>query len=155
MAKPRSKHEHESTAGDAGDAPGSAPHHAPDHAHHSAPHSADEHSHGDTEVDHAHVHGEACAHDHGHDGATGAHKLPEPSLQLHIFHLASQVTMALGEIENPLSGKREKDLPTARFLIDLVAMLEQKTAGNRTEEEDLYLRGVLTNLRMAYVAKSK
>lgn len=82
------------------------------------------------------------------------HELPEPSLQLHVFHLASQVTMALGEIENPLTKTREVDLPTARFLIDLIAMLQAKTEGNRTEEEDAYLAGVLTNLRMAYVRKA-
>jgi hypothetical protein len=85
----------------------------------------------------------------------GARELPEASLQLHVFHLASQVTMALGEAENPLSGKREVDLPTAKFLIDVIAMLEVKTAGHRTPDEDQYLSGVLTNLRMAFVAKSK
>jgi len=135
-----------------------------DHGHEHAPGESCGHDHGhehghEHEVAGAHVHehGEACAHDHEHEhgAAAGGRTMPEPSLQLHVFHLASQVTMALGEIENPLSGKREKDLPTARFLIDLLAMLEQKTAGNRTDDEDVYLRGVLTNLRMAYVAKSK
>lgn len=80
--------------------------------------------------------------------------VPEVSLQIHVFHLASHVGMALGETENPLTGKREKDLRTARFLIDVIAMLDEKTRGNRTAEEDEYLTGVLTNLRMAYVSKS-
>ena len=87
--------------------------------------------------------------------AGGERKLPEPSLVLHVFHLASQVGMALGETENPVTKAREKDLPTARFLIDTIAMLEEKTRGNRTTDEDEYLSGVLTNLRMAFVAKSK
>ena len=95
--------------------------------------------------------------DEGEAPAEGGseHKLPEPSLTLHVFHMASQVGMALGETENPLSGQREKDLPTARFLIDTIAMLEEKTRGNRTKEEDEYITGVLTNLRMAFVARSK
>ena len=76
-------------------------------------------------------------------------------LQTHLFHLASQVSMALGEIENPVTKKREVDLPTARFLIDTIAMIDEKTAGNRTPEEDEYVSGVLTNLRMAYVNKAK
>ena len=94
--------------------------------------------------------------DPGHAGDAGAGDagIPEASLQIHVFHLASQVGMALGETENPLTGKREKDLRTARFLIDVIAMLEDKTRGNRTTEEDEYLTGVLTNLRMAYVSKS-
>ena len=80
--------------------------------------------------------------------------MPEVSFNLHVFHLASQVGIALGETENPLSGERGTDLAVARFLIDTLAMLEEKTRGNRTQEEELYMQGVLTNLRMAYVSKS-
>ena len=80
--------------------------------------------------------------------------LPEPTLIVHVFHLASQVGMALGETENPLSGKKETDLRAARFLIDTLAMLEEKTRGNRTPEEEEYVAGVLSNLRLAYVRKS-
>ncbi len=65
-----------------------------------------------------------------------------------------KIAAARGEIENPLSGKREVDLPTARFLIDVIAMLQDKTKGNRTPDEDAYLSGVLANLRMAFVAKT-
>jgi hypothetical protein len=83
----------------------------------------------------------------------GAGELPEPSLIVHVFHLAAQVGMALGEQENPLTGKKETDLRAARFLIDTIAMLDQKTKGNRTAEEDEYLGGVLANLRMAFVRK--
>ena len=82
-------------------------------------------------------------------------RMPEVSFNLHVFHLASQVGIALGETENPISGGRTTDLAVARFLIDTLAMLEEKTRGNRTQEEDLYMQGVLTNLRMAYVSKSK
>jgi hypothetical protein len=82
-------------------------------------------------------------------------RMPDATLQTHLFHLASQVSMALGEIENPVTKKREVDLPTARFLIDTIAMIGEKTAGNRTPDEDEYVAGVLTNLRMAYVNKAK
>lgn len=81
-------------------------------------------------------------------------QMPEISFNLHVFHLASQVGIALGETENPISGERGTDLAVARFLIDTLAMLEEKTRGNRTQEEELYMQGVLTNLRMAYVSKS-
>ena len=82
-------------------------------------------------------------------------RMPEVSFNLHIFHLASQVGIALGETENPISGGRTTDLAVARFLIDTLAMLEEKTRGNRTQEEELYMQGVLTNLRMAFVSKSR
>jgi len=113
----------------------------------SDPHEAQAHDHSH---EHPHEHGPECRHEHG-----GERKLPEVSLVLHVFHLASQVGMTLGETENPVTGKRERDLPAARFLIDTLAMLEEKTRGNRTPEEDEYLAGVLANLRMAFVAKSR
>ncbi|MCB9898146.1 MAG: DUF1844 domain-containing protein [Planctomycetes bacterium] len=80
--------------------------------------------------------------------------LPKPDLLRHLFELAQQVSIALGDTENPLTRKREANLPVARYLIDTIAMLDEKTAGNRTDEEDQYLSGVLTNLRMAYVQKT-
>ncbi len=83
-----------------------------------------------------------------------ARELPTPTLSMHLFHLASQVSMALGEAENPMTGNREVDLQAARFIIDTLVMLEEKTAGNRSADEDQYMRGVLTNLRMAYVKKT-
>ena len=84
----------------------------------------------------------------------GERPLPEPTLIVHVFHLASQVGMALGETENPVTGTKSTDLRAARFLIDTLAMLEEKTRGNRTPEEEEYVAGVLTNLRMAFVRKS-
>ena len=84
----------------------------------------------------------------------GERPLPDPTLIVHVFHLASQVGMALGETENPLTGKKETDLRAARFLIDTLAMLEAKTRGNRTPEEEEYVAGVLGNLRLAFVRKS-
>jgi hypothetical protein len=86
--------------------------------------------------------------------ASGSPTLPEPTFIVHVFHLASQVGMALGETENPLTRKRETDLRAARFLIDTLAMLEEKTRGNRTGEEDEYIAGVLANLKLVYVRKS-
>jgi hypothetical protein len=100
-------------------------------------------------------------HEHGHshadqaDSSDDERRMPEVSFNLHVFHLASQVGIALGETENPMTGGRETDLPVARFLIDTLGMLEEKTRNNRTQEEELYIQGVLTNLRMAYVAKSR
>lgn len=80
--------------------------------------------------------------------------LPKPDLLRHLFELAQQVSIALGDTENPITKTREANLPVARYLIDTIAMLAEKTEGNRSDEEDQYLSGVLTNLRMAYVQKT-
>jgi hypothetical protein len=69
--------------------------------------------------------------------------------------LAGQATIHLGMIENPLKKKVEKDLHQARYAIDLLSMLEEKTRGNLTDEEKQVLAHVLTDLRLRYVQASK
>jgi hypothetical protein len=59
--------------------------------------------------------------------------------------------IALGKIASPLTQKIERNLEQARFTIDLLGMLEAKTAGNRTEEESRALKTVLTELRLNYI----
>ena len=81
-------------------------------------------------------------------------EFPEASFTRHLFDLAQQVAIALGEVENPITKRRDVHLPAAQFLIDTIAMLEEKTRGNRTSEEDSYVQGVLANLRVAFVSKS-
>lgn len=82
-------------------------------------------------------------------------QFPEPTLLRHLFDMAQQAAIALGEIENPITNKREKNLPAARYIIDTIAMLEEKTRGNRSDEEESYITGVLSNLKMAFVNRSK
>ena len=81
--------------------------------------------------------------------------LPEPSFALFVSSLATQTLIALGEIENPITRKKEKNLPQARFTIDTLQLLEEKTRGNLTPEEKRYLDGLLYDLRMSYIDSSK
>lgn len=77
---------------------------------------------------------------------------PQPDLSIFLAGLYSQTLVTLGEIENPLTKKKEQDLPEAQYLIDTIGMLKEKTKGNLTPEEDDYLASLLHNLRMRYVA---
>lgn len=61
--------------------------------------------------------------------------------------LATQALMQFGEILNPITGEREVNLPYARYTVQLLEVLEQKTRGNRTAEEEQYLTGMLTDFR--------
>ncbi len=81
--------------------------------------------------------------------------LPEPNFILFVSGLATQVLIALGQIENPISHRREKNLEQARYTIDTLKMIEEKTKGNLTPEEAKYLEGVLYDLRMSYISSSK
>ena len=64
------------------------------------------------------------------------------------------VMVHLGKITNPVSGKVERDLETARLLIDLIAAMETKTKGNLSAEDERFLSGVLTNLRLNFVQEA-
>jgi len=68
-----------------------------------------------------------------------------------IMHLASTALVMLGHMPNPMTGKTETDLDTARLLIDQLEMLEVKTKGNLTGEERHLLNQNLMAVRMAFV----
>lgn len=71
-----------------------------------------------------------------------------------VLSIASSAAMALGLAPHPVSGKTEKDLNLARFNIDLLSMLADKTKGNRTDDEERFLNSVLSDLKMKYVELS-
>jgi hypothetical protein len=77
--------------------------------------------------------------------------IPEPSLQHLIMSFATQALFGLGEAENPATGKKEKDLDWAKFNIDMLEMLEEKTRDNTTTEEKNLFVQLLYDLRMRYV----
>ena len=81
--------------------------------------------------------------------------LPEVSFNSLIFSLSSTVFFHLGEIADPQSGKKAKDLPLAKHTIDTIAMLKEKTEGNLTEEEKKFIENILTDLRWRYVNLTK
>jgi hypothetical protein len=72
-----------------------------------------------------------------------------------IIGLATQALVFLGEIPDPQTGERALTLDAARNYIDILAMLEQKTEGNLTENEKKLLQEVLTSVRMAFVHKAR
>lgn len=85
-------------------------------------------------------------------GQTEKAALPPPSLTLLATTLGMQSMMALGLMADPATGKGAVDLDRARHFIDTLAMLQEKTQGNRTPEESSVLENLLHELRMGYVA---
>ncbi|MCX7919014.1 MAG: DUF1844 domain-containing protein [bacterium] len=82
-----------------------------------------------------------------------SHMLPEASFIQLALILGMQAMQSLGLIPNPGTNKSEPNLPLAKFNIDLLEILQQKTKGNLTSEEEKTLEEMLFNLRMQYVAK--
>jgi hypothetical protein len=72
-----------------------------------------------------------------------------------ITSLASTCWMQLGKVPNPISNKIEKDLQNAKFTIDILRTLKEKTKGNLTEEEERLLISVITDLELNYVDEIK
>jgi hypothetical protein len=77
--------------------------------------------------------------------------MPPVTLAVLLTTLATQALVSLGQIPHPVSGKPELHLDEAKHFIDTLEMLEEKTKGNRTEEESRLLDNLLHELRMGFV----
>ncbi len=77
----------------------------------------------------------------------------EASFQLFVTGLMMEALIALGEVENPISKKKESLPAHAKFIIDILVMLKEKTKGNLASDESNMLEAILYELRMKYVAK--
>jgi hypothetical protein len=78
--------------------------------------------------------------------------LPPPSLEFLASSLGMQAMIAMGLVPSPLTGKPEVHLHQAKHFIDTVAMLQEKTEGNRTPEETAAIGNLLHELRMGFLA---
>ncbi len=80
--------------------------------------------------------------------------MPEPQLTFtgFVLSLASTAAIHFGDLPDPVSGKRaELNLDGAAQMIEILALLDQKTRGNLTAEERQVLEQVLYELRMRFV----
>lgn len=77
--------------------------------------------------------------------------LPKGDFAALISTLATQALFALGLLQVQGEGKREPDLELARYNIDMLETIEEKTKGNLTEQEKQVLENTLNQLRMDYV----
>ena len=68
---------------------------------------------------------------------------------------AQNAALFLGQIPNPKTGEGEVNLELAKMFIDQLAMIQEKTRGNLTNEEATALRNTLSNLQMVYVEVSR
>jgi hypothetical protein len=79
---------------------------------------------------------------------------PEITFGTFVVGLSTQALVHLGEIPDPLSGQPSADLPAAQQLIDIIAILKEKTRGNLDRDEDALLETILFELRMKYVERA-
>jgi hypothetical protein len=85
----------------------------------------------------------------------GAAPLPEVNFSSFLLSLSSSTLLHLGEIADPQSGEKKKELALAKQSIDIIVLLKDKTKGNLTHEEEELLDHLLYDLRMRFVEASK
>ena len=83
-----------------------------------------------------------------------AEGLPHARFDLFVSGLAMEALIALGDMPHPATRKQAANLPQAKYLIDLLGVLEEKTKGNLAVEEGKLLKDALYQLRMRYLAKA-
>lgn len=78
--------------------------------------------------------------------------IPPASFELLVFSLRMQAEQALGLLRlSETEEKPEVNVPLARHVIDLLAIIEEKTRGNLSLEEKRLLENTLTELRFRVV----
>ena len=80
---------------------------------------------------------------------------PRIDFPSYILSYYTQGLVLLGEVPNPMTGKKEDDLEGARHTIDIMSMLQEKTRGNLSGEEEQLMDSVLYELRMKFMAKTR
>jgi hypothetical protein len=77
--------------------------------------------------------------------------LPKGNFAALVSMLVTQTLFSLGLLEIEGQEKREPDLALAKYNIDMLETLQEKTKGNLTEEEQKTLENTLNEIRMGYV----
>jgi hypothetical protein len=72
-----------------------------------------------------------------------------------LMSIASNAAAALGMMEHPVTGQRGVDLPLGKHWIDVLGMLEEKTRGNLSPQEQQIFAGLLSDLRIQFVSLSR
>ena len=80
--------------------------------------------------------------------------IPEASFEVLLATLSSQAMAMMGLFPGP-EGVPETNFPLSKHFIDIIAVIEEKTAGNLTDDEAALIKDNLHQLRMAYVELKK
>ena len=89
------------------------------------------------------------------DQSQTTQEMPEVNFIGYITSLAYQTMIFLGEVPNPMDNTTEANLLQAKFIIDTLCLLRDKTTGNLSQQEADTLNAFLYELQMKYVEKTK
>jgi hypothetical protein len=72
-----------------------------------------------------------------------------------VLMLATMAAVHFGEVGDPVTGEKQKNMPAAGQMIDLLSVLQRKTENNLDPEESQLLETILYELRMRFIDASK
>ncbi len=75
----------------------------------------------------------------------------EASFSMLVMSIASSAAMSLGIAPHPETGQTSKDKAMAKFNIDLLVVMQEKTKNNLDEEEKKFLDSLVTDLQTKYL----
>lgn len=78
-----------------------------------------------------------------------------PSFSIFLTSLGMQAMIFLGEMPNPINNETKVELERARYMIETIAMMKEKTKGNLSAEEQKLVDDILYGLRLKYAERSK
>ncbi len=87
------------------------------------------------------------------DAVLGGEPIPMDFITF-LLSMAQSASCHLGISQNPETKTCEENLPLAKETIDILGMLQEKTQGNLTGEEERILSEVLYDLRLAFLQAS-
>ncbi len=76
---------------------------------------------------------------------------PHASFSILVMSIASSAAMAWGLAPDPQTGEMQPDKEMARFNIDLLVILKEKTKGHLTKDESELLEHLLSDLQLKFV----
>ena len=77
--------------------------------------------------------------------------LPEIDFMNLVFSFSTSALIQLGEIQDPMTQQVAKNLPLAKQTIDIIGMLNEKTKGNLTKDEEKVMENIIYDLKLRYV----
>ena len=81
--------------------------------------------------------------------------MPEVTFSTFVMSLNTSALYHLGEIKDPRTGQTNIDYDLARHAIDTLVMLQQKTKGNLTGDEEEMLKTILYDVKLRFVKARK
>lgn len=87
-------------------------------------------------------------------GASAQPEALEARFDLFISGLAMEALIALGDLAHPATKRQAANLPQAKYLIDVLGIISDKTKGNLSMDEERLVKDALYQLRMRYLTKT-